>query len=197
MGLLDDFGISQDTLEESEAPSFTVEDDHYEFEVGDYFRKDGTVNYPDRVWIIVEYLIGDTGKKFSEWFTLPVDPDSPTSKERETLGRYKDRMKSLGIPSNKIHSLERDDVVGLTGEFTLLTKNGYQNIRNMVPNTDGQNDFAEKEAAPVKRSPRKAPAKAATPVVEDAEEEEEEEEEAPAPRRKVAATDGRKTNPFA
>jgi hypothetical protein len=71
MGLLDDYGID---TSEVEAPSYELEDGIYEFELGDVYVKQGSQNFPDRSWVIMEYLVGDEGKKQSELFELPKEP---------------------------------------------------------------------------------------------------------------------------
>jgi hypothetical protein len=171
MGLLDDYGLD---LSEVEAPSWDIEDGTYEFVVGDIFVKEGSTNYPDKSWIIIEYLVGDSGKKTSELFQLPADAANPTDKELTTLGRYKARLISLGIAESEVNNVGAEELVGIEGVFTLRTTTGkdkkeYQNIRNLKVADAGENSFrapaeeAEAEEAP---APKKAPAarKAAAPA---------------------------------
>ena len=148
-------------------------------------------NYPDRSWIIFNFLLGESGKSKDEWFQLPADVSNPTEKEIEKLGYYKARLISLGVPEDQVNSVGQDELVGLTGTFKLETKNGYQNIRNFKLNTDGMNEFAqpeEAEEAPAEAPAAKAPAKAAAPKAAAP--------KATAPAARAAAA-GVRTNPFA
>lgn len=152
MGLLDDYGLD---LDEVEAPSWDIADGAYEFVIGDLFIKNGSNANPDKSWIIIEYLVGESGKRFSELYQLPVDAANPTDGELMTLGRYKSRVISFGFDESEVNNVDRDSVVGITGTFQLRTtkgKNGglFQNIRNLkVTGTpdDGGNAFAPADAA--------------------------------------------------
>jgi hypothetical protein len=136
MGLLDDFGIDTNDIE---VPSFEIEDGIYEFEIGDIFVKNGSQNYPDRSWVIVEYIIGDTGQKKSEMFELPSDPDNITDKERQKLGYYVARLLDLGVDRNEVNSVDREDLIGLRGTLQVYSQSGkgankgksFQNIKNV------------------------------------------------------------------
>ena len=195
-GLLGAFNIDMDEIE---APSFDVKDDVWEYVVGDMYLLEGTSNHPDKSWIIIEFQLGDEGKTKSEWFQMPMDSDNKTAKEIEKLGYFKLRLKDLGVPDEKLNTVEPDDVIGKRGTLQTVTKGGYQNIKNVT--------LAEEEAAPVAATPvrRKAAAKPvaeAAPVAEesDTSEEETEEETVPAPVAKVpakAAAAGVRKNPFA
>ena len=117
-GLLDDFGIDTSDIE---VPSFEIEDGIYEFEIGDVFVKNGSQNYPDKSWIIVEYLLGDSGHKKSEMFELPVDPANMTDKERQKIGWYVARMVDLGVTREEINTIDRDDLIGLRGTLQVYS----------------------------------------------------------------------------
>jgi len=167
MGLLDDYGI--DTTE-IEAPSYDIEDGMYEMTVGDVYIKQGSKNFPDRSWVIFEYLVGEEGKKASELFELPVDPGLLTDKEHTRLGYYVARLLSLGVARENVNDIDKDDLVGLTGTLVLYTSTGkganagktFQNIKNVkvseasseasqpaqkneVRQTAAKNPFAKKE----------------------------------------------------
>lgn len=136
MGLLDDFGIDTNDIE---VPSFEIEDGIYEFEIGDVFVKNGSQNYPDRSWVIIEYILGDTGQKKSEMFELPVDPSNMTDKERQKIGYYVARLIDLGVPRDEVNSVDRDDLIGLQGTLQVYSQTGkgankgkmFQNIKNV------------------------------------------------------------------
>lgn len=136
MGLLDDFGIDTSDIE---VPSFEIEDGIYEFEIGDVFVKNGSQNYPDRSWVIVEYILGDSGQKKSEMFELPADPANITDKERQKLGFYVSRLVGLGVPRDEVNNIDRDDLIGLRGTLQVYSQSGkgankgktFQNIKNV------------------------------------------------------------------
>lgn len=142
MGLLDDFGIDTSDIE---APSFEIQDDIYEFEIGDVFVKNGSQNYPDRSWIIIEYILGDTGQKKSEMFELPVDAENMTDKERQKIGFYVARLLDLGVSRDAVNTVDRDDLIGLRGTLQVYSQTGkgankgktFQNIKNVKVFSDG------------------------------------------------------------
>lgn len=136
MALLADFGIDTSDIE---APSYELEDGVYEFEVGDVYVKQGSQTYPDRSWVIIEYLIADTGQKKSELFELPQDPENVTDRERTKLGYYVARLMDLGVERDAVNDVDRDDLIGLRGTLQLYSSAGkgkntgkmYQNIKNV------------------------------------------------------------------
>ena len=136
MGLLDEYGID---TSEVETPSYELEDGIYEYEVGDVYVKQGSQAFPDRSWVIVEYLIGDEGKKQSELFELPQDPENMTDRERQKLGYYVARLMDLGVDRAAVNDVDRDDLIGLRGTLQLYSSAGkgknagrmFQNIKNV------------------------------------------------------------------
>ena len=136
MGLLDDYGID---TSEAETPSYEMQDGIYEFTVGDIYVKQGSQAYPDRSWVIIEYLVGDEGKKQSELFELPADPDNLTDRERQKLGYYVQRMMDLGVAREAVNDVDRDDLIGVGGTLQLYSTAGkgknagrmFQNIKNV------------------------------------------------------------------
>lgn len=173
MGLLDEYGLD---VSDIEVPSWDIEDGVYDFVVGDVFIKAGSTNRPDQSWIIIEYLVGEDGKRFSELYGLPEDASNPTESERKTLGRYKGRLLSLGISPEQVNSVGRDELVGIAGTFQLRTTAGkkggtFQNIRNLRLADTGSNEFAAKAATPAAAAAPKAKAapaaKTTPPTVKD------------------------------
>jgi hypothetical protein len=151
MGLLDEYGI--DTTE-AETPSYDMEDGIYEFTVGDVYVKQGSQKYPDRSWVIVEYLVGDAGKKQSELFELPADPENLTDRERQKLGYYVARLMDLGVAREAVNDVDREDLIGLRGTLQLYSSAGkgpnagkmFQNIKNVkVSNASSATQPAEKK----------------------------------------------------
>ena len=136
MGLLDEYGI--DTTE-AETPSYDMQDGIYEFTVGDVYVKQGSQRFPDRSWVIVEYLVGDEGKKQSELFELPADPENLTDRERQKLGYYVARLMDLGVDRAAVNDVDRDDLIGLRGTLQLYSSAGkganagkmFQNVKNV------------------------------------------------------------------
>jgi hypothetical protein len=136
MGLLDEYGID---TSEAETPSYDMEDGIYEFTVGDVYVKQGSQKYPDRSWVIIEYLVGDEGKKNSELFELPQDPENLTDRERQKLGYYVARLMDLGVDRDAVNDIDREDLIGLRGTLTLHSVAGkgpnagkmFQNIKNV------------------------------------------------------------------
>lgn len=136
MGLLDDYGID---TSEATTPSYDMEDGIYEFTVGDVYVKQGSQKYPDRSWVIIEYLVGDEGKKQSELFELPQDPENMTDRERQKLGYYVARLMDLGVDRDEVNDVDRDDLIGVAGTLQLFSTAGkganagkmFQNIKNV------------------------------------------------------------------
>lgn len=185
MGLLDDYQID---LNEVEEPNYDIDDDFYEFVVSDMFIKEGTKKDPNAVNLVIDYSLGDSGKSKQEWFGLPEDASSPTTKEIQKLGFLKLRLKSLGASDEQLQSIDPDDFIGLSGTLEVFTNKGYQNIRNVRLDEDASDAETEVEEAP-KAAPAKAPAaKKVAPKVA-----ERKAEAAPA----KAASVGVKRNPFA
>lgn len=153
MGLLDEYGID---TSEATTPSYEMQDGIYEFTVGDVYVKQGSQAFPDRSWVIVEYLVGDEGKKQSELFELPEDADNLTDRERQKLGFYVQRMIDLGIDRASINDVDRDDLIGLRGTLQLYSTAGkgknagrmFQNIKNVkVSKTSAAPQPAQKKAS--------------------------------------------------
>jgi hypothetical protein len=116
-----------------------MEDGIYEFTVGDVYVKQGSQAFPDRSWVIIEYLVGDEGKKNSELFELPQDPENLTDRERQKLGYYVQRMLDLGVSRDEVNDVDRDDLIGVRGTLQLYSQAGkgknagrmFQNIKNV------------------------------------------------------------------
>lgn len=130
MSLFEEYGLDIPDDEIPDAPSFDVDDGIYTFEIGDSYLKE----WNDTTSLIIEYLLGEEGKKFSEWFRLPVDTDNITAKELQKLSFLKQRYESLGVyPAKRIGDVSREDLVGLTGTLKIgHDKTGkYQNIKTL------------------------------------------------------------------
>lgn len=136
MALLAEFGIDASDIE---MPTYELEDGVYEFEVGSCYVKNGSQAYPDRSWIILEYLIGDTGQKKSELFELPADPENMTEREMQKIGYWVSRCVDLGVPRDQVNDIDGEDLVGIRGTLQLYSQAGkgknagkmFQNIKNV------------------------------------------------------------------
>jgi hypothetical protein len=136
MTLLSEFGIDANEIE---LPSYDLEDGIYDFEVGNVYVKNGSQAHPDRSWIIMEYIVGDSGTRKSELFELPKDPQKMTDKEAQRIGYYISRLVDLGIPREKVNDVDGEDLIGIRGTLTLYSQTGrganagklYQNIKNV------------------------------------------------------------------
>jgi hypothetical protein len=166
MGLLDDYGV--DVVSDAIETGFGdgPEPGPYRFELTDIFVKEGSVKDPEKSWVIIEYLLDDemggAPVEHSELFQLPLDPANPTEKERKTLGRYKTRLKNLGVPDDKINTVERDELVGLTGTLVVVENAGsganagrsFKNINKVKVDLPGEETAAPAaKAAPAAAAP--------------------------------------------
>jgi len=152
MGMLDDYGID---TSEAQTPSYDMEDGIYEFTVGDVYVKQGSQKFPDRAWVILEYLVGEEGKKQSELFELPADPENLTDRERQKLGYYVARLMDLGVDRAAVNDVDREDLIGLRGTLQLYSSAGkgansgkmFQNIKNVkIAQTSEASQPAQKSA---------------------------------------------------
>lgn len=132
--LLEEYNVDMTEVEEPKGYDRPA-DDIYEFTLADVYIQEGSKKQPEKRWIIFKYLLGDSGKPYSELFGLPDDPSNPTPKEVERLGYYKARLLSLGVSPEDMNTVGADELIGTTGTFELRTVKGkdgqeYQNIRN-------------------------------------------------------------------
>jgi len=168
-GLLDEFGI--DSADIPDAPDWSIPDGEYRFEVGDYYAQDGSTNHPDTSYLIIKLLLGEDGKERNEWYPLPADAANPTAKELGSLTRLKARLLSLGIAPEAVNSAGPDEVVGITGDLTLITRvskgGSFQNAT--ITSIDGADETpAEATPAPAAKTaakPRATRAASAAPKV--------------------------------
>ena len=161
--LLEDYGIDTSDIE---VPSFEIDDDIYEFVIGDVFIQHGSKANPDGPdSLVISYQLGDEGKEKREYFNMPEDPEDVTPDEKKKLGWYVARMLDLGFDRSEINSITRDDLIGLTGTLQVYSQKGkgansgktYQNIKNVRV----AERSADEEPTPPVAAPKaaKAPAK--------------------------------------
>jgi len=73
--------------------------------------------------ITYKILSGDyEGKSFTEWKEIPqpVDPRNPTKDEERAISFIKQRLVSLGIPSDQMNSLKPDDLIGIEADVSVI-----------------------------------------------------------------------------
>lgn len=94
----------------------------------------------DKTGLIIEYTITDeneTGKKVSEWKEIPAKG----SKNEATAASFlKLRLSSLGIPENRMNSLQTDDLMNLDVVVSVKKNGEYTNVVKVAlddgPNVD-------------------------------------------------------------
>lgn len=73
------------------------------------------------------------GKSISEWKNIPEpeDPANPSPKDLQAMSFLKSRLIDLGVPEERINSLEPKDLIG-THVYVTTKKNGeYTNVRSV------------------------------------------------------------------
>lgn len=99
-------------------------------ESDDKFYREGV----KKVGLMLTYKVTDgdeAGEEITEYKAIPrpEDKDNPTSDERRAMSFLKQRMLSLGIPENRVNSVEPDDLIGLDCYVTVKKgKNDYMNV---------------------------------------------------------------------
>lgn len=187
MGLFDQLGVTADDLPET---GFTnPKDGYYNFEISEIEKRNGTKKDPNCTKLTIEYDLDEHGKTM-EWFHL-ADDGEVTEKARKSLGFLRDRLVSLGADPATFDP-DDGDLIGIRGSLQLVTRNGFQNIRNLSLDEVGGSeedpsdyddgsakqdaalkakvaanraaraaeDPAPAKRAPVKRTPKAAPAAA-------------------------------------
>ena len=181
MGLFDDFDIDMDEVKA--AGGFDFEDGHYDFEISEVLRQQGTKNDPDDTKIIIKYDLNDgEAGTYWEWFTIAVDGDSEAAKAKQSLSFLKNRLLDLGIPASELNTIEPEDLEGIVGTLELKTTSGkgknaantYQNVRNVKVGTASEPEEEDTTAAIKKRVAEKRAAREAA-------------ESKPTPTRKTTA----------
>lgn len=85
--------------------------------------------------LMITYTVGPddaeyAGRTIGEWKNLPVPGDAKAAQAASFL---KLRLLSLGVPEDKINSIEADDLIGTAVVFTVADgKDGYKNIRKVT-----------------------------------------------------------------
>lgn len=181
MGILDDY-LDPDVIDDKPLDSYDKpKDGTYEFEIGDasikkWIDKRGN----DKHSFVIDYYLTDPDDpdsdvpKASDFLTLPdddTDPEDYTQAEKIALRTLRDRFTALGFEREQFKSIDRDDLVGLTGVLTLKTNaKGYQNVSQFSSDEVAEKSLDEEEpkARPSRRAGEtSAKAKKAEPEPED------------------------------
>jgi hypothetical protein len=160
-GIFEDLGLEIDFDEVPDAPDYEVEDGIYTFEIGDVFLKAYTDKRTraEKNGMIIDFLLGDEGKKKGEFFRFPDDLTNPTAKEVADLSFWKQRLESLGFDKSQMNGVGRDDLIGLTGTLKLAhdKKTGkYQNVFDVVVTGAPEVSAPVRKTAPAATRPARA-----------------------------------------
>ena len=126
-------------VESAEDNPFAIPDGVYDAAV--FEVKVGPTKNKDKVGMTLVYKITEgpqTGKTVQEWKHVPqpADAKNPTEEEARALSYLKARMISLGVPAEKINTIQSDDLLGREVVITLVTKGEYQNVRKVTEKQD-------------------------------------------------------------
>lgn len=103
--------------------------------------KDGT-----KVGLVFTYTVEsddeNNQKNVQEWKTVPEieNPSNMTAEERQALSFVKQRLKSLGIPEDRMNAITPEDLEGIP--VTIVTKkNGeYTNVSKVTRRSESVSD---------------------------------------------------------
>lgn len=127
MSIFDTLGVNWDEIEKG---GFTTPPDgFYTFEISEADLRRGTKNKPDDLFYVIDFGLAEAGSK-QEWFTVAENGEL-TERARKSLGFLKSRLADLGVDDSDFDP-ETTDLSGVTGTLELVTRNGYQNIRNVT-----------------------------------------------------------------
>lgn len=95
--------------------------------------KVGPTKAGDKVGMTITYTIdggGYDGREVTEWKRIPqVDnPKSPSDSEKRDLSFLKARMRDLGVPAERMNSIEPDDLIGIRCVITTRQSGQYTNV---------------------------------------------------------------------
>lgn len=138
MSLFGDLDIASAADNPFAIPDDTYEAYVFEVKVGKTNPKDGK---QPQVGMTINYKIasGDhEDKMISEWKRIPTkaeleSADKKTKQDADRAASFlKARMLDLGIPGDKINSVESEDLVGIHCSVTTRTVNGYSNASKVA-----------------------------------------------------------------
>jgi hypothetical protein len=192
MGILDDY-LDPDVIDDEPVGFDKPKDGTYEFEIGDASIKKWENKKGEHTSFVIDYYLTDPDDpdrdipKASDFLTLPdgdTDPEDYTTAEKIALRTLRDRYLALGFAREDFGSIEREDLIGLTGTLTLKTgAKGYQNITQFSADTVAEKEVEEEEKPAPRSSRRQAGQTSAKPKAKAAPEAEAEEDDEPTFRR--------------
>lgn len=140
MGLFEDLGVN---MADVEAAGFSnPPDGYYDFEISNSEIRRGTSADPNVLKFVITYGLDEDGEA-TEWFTVAED-NEVTEKARKSLGFLKSRLNDLGVDADTFDP-EEDDLSGIRGSLQLVTKNNFQNVRNVTLSEEEAEDEPEEE----------------------------------------------------
>ena len=124
----------------------SVPDNPYDTEPGTYEANVYDVEVKptkagDKTGMYIYYKIdggdfdGNTLQEFKE-IPQPKDPKNPTADEKKTASWLKMRLVSLGVPSNRLNSLDPKDLIGTPVTVTIARNGEYTNIQKVALRSD-------------------------------------------------------------
>lgn len=130
MGFLNDLGLDNVEADPNHIPDGQYPGFVYKSSLT-IKKKDGTTQ-----WAITYKVAPDApvaaGKSQDEWFKVKGAPGKPETEPTENNKEWlKKRVLSLGVPESQVNSLDPQDVEGTAVFFTIVHRNGYQNIGNV------------------------------------------------------------------
>jgi hypothetical protein len=110
--------------------------------------KKGATAKGDKDGVTFIYRIGDgnyEGEDVREWLEIPrVAADAkPTPDQEKKFGRIKARLVSLGVPAERVGTVDAEDLIGTKVYVTTKTNNGYVNVNKVTLDTEGDTSSAD------------------------------------------------------
>lgn len=122
-------------LASAEDNPFAVPDNNYEAYVTNVVV--GLTKKEDKLGVTFEYTLDGGPKdkfKISEFKHVPRPQDEMTDEDRARAKSFlKQRLTSLGVPEDKMNTLDPADLIGTPCVITVKTKEGYTNVTKVEP----------------------------------------------------------------
>lgn len=115
-------------LEDAPDDPNAIPDDTYKAFLVDV-KQGPTQKDPQKIGTTFKFKISEgkyDGREVTEWKSSMKDDDE------QTKGYLKARLLSLGIPEDRLSTVEKDDLVGKEVRITVKNRNGYTNIQRCV-----------------------------------------------------------------
>jgi len=130
-------------VQSAEEIDYTIPDNVYPafvFEVKVGMTRGGNGKTP-KLGMTLIYKISEgeyADRQVQEWKQIPQpeDPKNLSEDEKRSLSYLKSRILSLGIPEERVNSVQPEDLIGTEVVITLVTKGEYQNVRKVEAKKD-------------------------------------------------------------